>query len=286
MNKSNFSDHMIKTPKAHQGDRRDLSVIVPCYNEADHLMSMAEGLSPYLDSVVGTSRWQYVIVSNGSTDNTPEVMAMIAERWPFSLLLRLKRPDYGRALREGLRKAEGKWAFLINVDFWDHLFLSWAWQHRNMYDLFIGSKRADPYLDKRPRYRKILSWGLNALLQVYFGLVATDTHGQKLLSLEPLDPVLHACVMNRGQYDTEFTLRSQRSGLRIAELPVPITETRKQRNLMLKKIIQNLIDIIKLKQIMKRVPTSGGIHYHRYSRLDMESQVNSSAARRKMSYQD
>ena len=77
--------------------------------------------------------------------------------------------------------------------------------------------------------------------------------------------------MHRGQFDTEFTIRSQRAGLRLAEFPVPIAEIRTQRNLMLKKIIQNLYDIFKLKKILRNVPDSGQIYYHRYSRIDYKS---------------
>jgi len=252
----------------------ELSVIVPCYNEANNIMSMSEGLSAHLDRAVGRDRWQFVLISNGCKDDTPAVLYKVCKRWPLSLSLFLRRADYGNALREGLSVAEGRWAFIINVDFWDDEFLSWAWGNRQFYDLIIGSKRADPYLDRRPRYRKTLSWGLNVLLQLGFGLVATDTHGQKLLRLRTLRPILDACVMSRGQFDTEFTLRAQRKGLRIAEVPVPIIEERKQRNLMLKKIIQNFIDIRKLKKVIKHVPASGGIYYHRYSRREVELGVN------------
>jgi len=39
-------------------------------------------------------------------------------------------------------------------------------------------------------------------------------------------PVLGQCVMRRGQFDTEFTLRALRAGLWLAEVPVPIVEIR------------------------------------------------------------
>ena len=247
-----------------------LSVIVPSYNEASRIMTMAETLSVHLDRIVGKDKWQFVIVSNGCKDNTGQVIKTIVERWPLTLSSSLKKPNYGNALREGLKEAQGEWAFIINVDHWDPVFLSWAWQHRHMYDLFVGSKRGDPTLDGRPKFRKILTWGLNFILQGFFGLVVTDTHGQKVLHLEILKPVLDSCVMSCGQFDTEFILRSQRRGIKIAELPVPIRENRKQRNLMLKKIAQNFVDLIKLARVLKNVPATRGVHYHRFSRIDLE----------------
>lgn len=252
-------------------DFPELSIIIPCFNEGGYLPSACEDLASVLDCVVGKDRWQIVFVPNGCTDDTELVIETISQKWPSTLAVSLEKSNYGKALREGLLNAEGKWALIINVDFWDADFISWAWGQRKNYDLIIGSKRADPNLDKRPKYRRVLSWGLNVLLQIYFGLVATDTHGQKLLNLHTLRPILESCVMYRGQYDTEFTLRIQRKGLRLAEVPVPITELRKQRNLMIKKIIQNFVDIFRLKQVMKHIPQdSKGIRYHRYSRADME----------------
>jgi glycosyltransferase involved in cell wall biosynthesis len=248
-----------------------LSVITPCSNEGKHLLDMARALSPHLNRISGKGNWQFVFANNGSNDNTQKVISQIQEMWPSSISLNLNRPNYGNALKQGLKHAEGGWAAIINVDFWDSLFLSWAWSHRNNYDLIIGSKRADPYLDERPKYRKILSWGLNVWLQLVFGLVSTDTHGQKLLYMPSMRPVLKDCVMTRGQYDTEFTLRAQRKGLRIAEVPVPIKEERKPRTLMIKKILQNVIDITRLKLTLNKVSATEGIHYHRYSRNDMNS---------------
>lgn len=246
----------------------NLSVIVPVYNEEGHLEEMAEGLSSYLDKIVGRGGWQFVFVNNGSKDSSAKVIEHILKKWPRGLSVYLAKPDYGNALRAGLREAQGEFALIINVDFWDPTFIAWTWENRDRYDLFIGSKRADPTIDNRQKYRRILSWGLNFILQGYFGLVASDTHGQKVLKMSTLRPILDSCVMSRGQFDTEFTLRTQRAGLRIAEFPVPIVETRKQRNLMFKKIKQNVIDLRRLKKIMKKVPFSGGIYYHRYSRID------------------
>lgn len=251
-----------------------LSIIIPCYNEADVLLSLSEVLSLFLDNVVGENIWQFVFVSNGCTDNTQNVLSKIYDQWPNTSNVFLDKPNYGFALRKGLEKAEGKWALIINVDFWDKNFISWAWGKRQAYDLILGSKLGNPFLDKRPKYRKFLSFVLNFILQAYFGGVVSDTHGQKLLYLPKIRPILKTCVMNRGQFDTEFTLKCQRKGLKLAEAPVPIEESRKQKNLMLKKILQNLIDIYRLNKILKNIPQTDNLFYHRYSIQDLKNIEN------------
>jgi hypothetical protein len=172
----------------------------------------------------------------------------------------------------GLRHSQGEWAYIINVDFWDDIMLAWCWQHRGLYDLVLGSKRSDPSLNHQHNYRKLLSWGLNSVLQFVFGFVGSDTHGQKFLHLPTLRPILDACVMRRGQFDTELTLRAMRAGLWLAEIPVPVTELRPPRNLMFTKIFRNIVDIRRLRAVMRRIPSDRPVRYHRWAREDLLGQ--------------
>ncbi|MBV8769878.1 MAG: glycosyltransferase family 2 protein [Hyphomicrobiales bacterium] len=246
-----------------------LSIVVPIYNEEGLLWQMAETLSRDLDATVGIGAWQYVLVENGSTDATPKIVERIVATWPGSIKVALPRPNIGLALRRGLEAAQSDYAYIINVDFWDGLFLRWAWANRLSYDLILGSKRADPSLNRLPPYRKMLSWGLNLLFQVFFGFVGRDTHGQKMLYLPAMLPIIERCVMERGQFDTEFTLRALRRGLWVAEVPVPVMEQRRQRNLMIRKIWNNLVDVLRLNRVMSPIPFTK-TRYHRWAREDME----------------
>lgn len=248
----------------------DLCIVVPIFNEEKILWDMAEQLAFHLDDIIGKDKWQYVLVDNGSIDSTPQIIERIKEKWPKSIPVRLGRPNIGEAFSAGLERAESEYAYIINADWWDPVFLQWSWSHRERYDLIVGSGRADYTLYKRSQYRKLLSWGLNSLLWLLFGFVGTDTHGQKLLRMSAMRPILKECVMRRGQFDTEFTIRAMRKGLWIAEVPVPHVEIRKPRNLMLKKIVQNVWDLWRLKRAIRISPATNKIRFHRYAREDME----------------
>lgn len=247
----------------------DLSVVVPIFNEQNDLMRMAEQLAPELDGIAGKNRWQFVLVDNGSSDLSPVICDEIVRRWPQSLKIQLQQPDYGEALYQGLMCATGSWAFIINVDFWDVPFMRWCFKTRGVYDMVMGSKRADHSLNRQANYRRLLSWGLNTILQTAFGFAGSDTHGQKFIYLPALRPIFQQCVMRRGQFDTEFTLRASRQQMWLAEVPVPIVELRAPRNLMLGKIVRNFVDIRRLHRLMQKIPVKA-MRYHRWSREDVE----------------
>src|SRR5215813_7895602 len=248
-----------------------LSVVVPVYNEEGILAEMMEQLAPHLDEIAGAARWQFVLVDNGSTDRSSAICDGIVARWPSSVKVQLRDPNYGEALCQGLAHAKGPWAFIINVDFWDVQFMRWCFRTRGVYDLVMGSKRADMALNKQTKYRRTLSWGLNVILQAVFGFVGSDTHGLKFLYLPSMRPILLQCVMRRGQFDTEFTLRAGRARLWLAEVPVPIVEFRKARNLMLQKVARNIVDILHLRRVRRKIPIEAASRHHRWSREDVEN---------------
>jgi hypothetical protein len=246
-----------------------LSIVIPVFNEQSILMANVEALASYFDGMVGPDSWLFIFVDNGSTDGTPALLRRVVERWPLTRVINLDKPNYGAALKAGLRAATTKWVYMLDIEQWDLPFMTWAWNHRHQYDLFIGSKRADPTLNFQPPYRRLLSAGLNAVLQVLFRYSGTDTHGQKLLNRESLKTIAARCELDRGQFDTELVLRAMRNSKRLVEVPVECRESRPQRNLMIKKIFWNLLALRRLAHVMRDVPFEGQVAYYRFAREDV-----------------
>src|SRR5262245_5475850 len=115
-----------------------LSVVIPVYNEEALLLDAACRLAPYLDEIAGAGRWQFVLVDNGSIDKSSVICDQIVRVWRGSLKVQLQRSNYGEALFQGLMHANGPWAFIINVDFWDVAFMRWCFRTRGVYDLVVG----------------------------------------------------------------------------------------------------------------------------------------------------
>ena len=88
--------------------------VVPAFNEAENLAKLLPQLSACLTDC--SKDWQVVIVDDGSTDNTPLLLARWAQRPGFTVL-RLSR-NFGKeaALTAGLEAACGEVVVTMDAD--------------------------------------------------------------------------------------------------------------------------------------------------------------------------
>jgi glycosyltransferase involved in cell wall biosynthesis len=250
-------------------DDLPVSIVIPLYNEQAIITENLEALGFFFDRLLGAGNWLFILVDNGSTDATPRLVAAALDRWPLSQAIHLADPNYGAALKAGLRSASTKWVYLLDIEQWDLPFITWAWNNRNCYDIFVASKRLDPTLNHQQPYRRVLSTGLNGVLQLFFGFSGTDTHGPKLLNWFAMEAIVNKCELGQGQFDTEFVLRAMRNRKRIVEVPIEYRESRPHRNWMIKKIVGNLLALQRLQRVMRNIPFEGSVRYYRVTREDV-----------------
>lgn len=246
-----------------------LDVVIPVYNEEAILRENAERLARYLDQVIGKGAWRFIFIDNGSQDRTRAIIHELIAEFGAGLYVHESEPNYGRALRAGLKAASSPYVHTCDIEQWDIPFLAWAWSMREKHDYFVGSRRSDPTISKPPFVRRFLSWGLNALIQLFFSYMGTDTHGPKLFNLARLRPIIDICVCDRGQFDSEIVLRAVRAGLRIAEAPIAHAEHRPPRFAIVKKIGWNIVAFTRLNGVLSKVPYTGMVNFHQFSRSDV-----------------
>jgi glycosyltransferase involved in cell wall biosynthesis len=92
-----------------------ISVIMPAYDEAPNLAEVVPRTVAVLEAMATT--YELVVVDDGSTDATPEVMADLVERHPGVRHLRLRR-NCGKsaALQAGFERTEGEVVVLMDAD--------------------------------------------------------------------------------------------------------------------------------------------------------------------------
>ena len=85
-----------------------LSVILPCYNESSNIVGIISSIKSTLQ---GRNDVEIILVDNGSTDSTPQVMEQALQgehNKQFKTLRIEKNIGYGHGIMEGVRIASGE----------------------------------------------------------------------------------------------------------------------------------------------------------------------------------
>ncbi|MEO5618980.1 MAG: glycosyltransferase family 2 protein [Candidatus Eisenbacteria bacterium] len=96
----------------------DLSVVIPAYDEAESLPTLAGELKSVLDARGGS--WEILFVDDGSRDGTAEAIAALAAADPRIKGLSFRR-NFGKsaALATGFRVARGRLVVTMDADLQD-----------------------------------------------------------------------------------------------------------------------------------------------------------------------
>jgi len=224
-----------------------LTIILPSRNEEKILNKTVNSITTFLKGK--KFDYELLVVLNGSTDNSKEILKELIKN-NSSIKVLHSKPGYGHALKKGLKNAKGNYVIVFNVDFFDLQFINMVDVDILGKDLIIGSKRSCWATDERPLSRKMVSLFFNLFLKVVYGFQGSDTHGIKIIKKKVVDTVLSKCKTTSGIFDTEFVLRSQKMGFKIADFPVDVKEIRPTR--FANRLMQTPIDIYNLYQAMEK----------------------------------
>jgi glycosyltransferase involved in cell wall biosynthesis len=95
----------------------NLSVIVPVYNEEPAIAGVVEDLHAVLSGAPEVEAFEILVVDDGSTDGTAEMVRVAAEGKPaIRLLARERNRGYGAAIKHGVRHAAHETVAIIDGD--------------------------------------------------------------------------------------------------------------------------------------------------------------------------
>lgn len=117
-----------------------VSVVVPCFNEADRIAETVGAVKEYLRARLGsTSGFEIITVDDGSTDGTGRVLAELSQRESDLRLVSFpQNRGRGAALRAGIRESTGEYVIALDAD------LSYGVEHiGDMLDAFEKDRATD-----------------------------------------------------------------------------------------------------------------------------------------------
>lgn len=93
----------------------NISIIVPCYNEADNVAHAYRNIKINLPQT--TFRYEIIFVNDGSTDNTKSIIQDLKAADPYIQYLEFPRNrGYGAAVRAGFTQAQFEYLVYIDGD--------------------------------------------------------------------------------------------------------------------------------------------------------------------------
>ena len=206
-----------------------LDVVVPVLNEEKDLPPSIGKLHDFLSSRMADYDWRIVVVDNGSTDSTPEVVKQLSEQYPRVEYLRLEQRGRGRALHHAWTQSKADILSYMDVDLSTDLGALPELVkaiHEEGYDIAIASRlRKGAVVIDRPLKREIISRGYSLLFRSMFFTSFHDAQcGFKAVSRRVAQEVV-PLVQDLGWFfDSELLILSDKSGYRIKEIPVKWTD--------------------------------------------------------------
>ena len=198
-----------------------VSLVLACYNEAEHLSCSFETI---LESLEDLGRpWEVLFVDDVSRDATRDVLADIARSHaalPIRVILHEINTGRGGTVTDGFRAARGDIAGYIDVDLEVHPRYIPSLVRAVEGGADVATLRRIYAFQLRSLDRYVMSRGYSWLVRRMLGVELRDTEtGFKFFAREKLIPVIDEIEDPRWFWDTEFMVRAERAGLRIEEIP-------------------------------------------------------------------
>jgi glycosyltransferase involved in cell wall biosynthesis len=200
-----------------------VEIVVPVYNEERDLERSVRRLRAYLDA-----RFPFhatvTIADNASTDATEQIGRRLAAEVPDVGYLRLNDKGRGRALAAAWLISRADVVAYMDVDLstdLDALLPLVAPLISGHSDVSIGSRLTHGARVRRGWKREVISRCYNAIIRVALGARFHDAQcGFKAIRGDTARRLVPQVENRSWFFDTELLILAQRSGLRIAEVPV------------------------------------------------------------------
>ena len=227
-------------------DQLSLSVLIAGKDEGmtikDVVMSHIQVLSNYDNRL----SWEIGVLDDGSTDQTPHVLHLLQQSFPYLQVWRNESPSgIASAFAQLASQASHDWIYITSGDGqFDHHCLKILldhWVDQPTTTLGVRVNRYSTYTN----FRSVISHLYRFLTRIAFGVDLVDPGSVKII---PRKFAIAELISKSTMRDAEQLLLSQKSHYPIEFVPIPFNPrtTGRASGAAIKNITANLIDLVRL----------------------------------------
>ena len=195
-----------------------LSVIMPVFNESPTVESVIMKLLQLPIPI------QLVIVNDGSSDGTQEILERFATIPSITVIHHATNQGKGSAVRSALANATGSCVVIQDADLeYDPADLPRLWGpiREGTADVVYGSRYATNSTNDSPLWHRLVNRFITTTANISFGTSLTDIETcYKLFPVSVATELLPGLRENRFGVEIELTAKFVARGLRLVEIPI------------------------------------------------------------------
>jgi dolichyl-phosphate beta-glucosyltransferase len=235
--------------------RPKLSVVLPAFNESHRLPLTLSEIRPYLETRF--PRHEVIVVDDGSTDATADIVRSTARDWPqLRLLQQPKNLGKGAAVKRGVLESSGDLVLFMDADHAtpiEEMELVLPHLESGTYRAVVGVRT---YQHDDSKWRRIMGLSLQILthLIVFDRAVVDSQCGFKCFGSDVAKRIFGLTRIDGGMFDVEIFVIMHRIGVNVLYQPVHWTNKAGSRINFIRCMLLDPVDmvIIRLNSMLGR----------------------------------
>ena len=193
---------------------KSATIVIPAYNEEEGIVGLLESVK----KLNLFEKYEFIVVDDGSSDNTAEV----AGKYPVRVIRHSINKGYGASLKTGVRKATTRRVITLDSDGQhDPVFIDTIVDMLDEYDMVIGERSSTSFQVKS---RKSGKWVIRKTGEMLVDQKLPDYNsGLRGFHRDQIATFLHL-MPNGFSFSTTSTLAYLKEGLNIGTFPIEVVE--------------------------------------------------------------
>jgi dolichyl-phosphate beta-glucosyltransferase len=228
-----------------------LTVIIPAYNEEDHIEGTLLEISGYLKDKDFSC--EIIVIDDGSCDKTADLSRSMSPLFKnFMFLKNDHNRGKGYSVKKGIFAARGKYALFMDADNSTSIyeFDKFLPCLNEGYDAVIASRRLKDSLveEPQPLLRAKMGKFYIFLSRLMLGLNASDFNcGFKVYKIESSRVIFSLQKMDDWSFDVELLFLLKKYGLKIKEVPIRWVHKTGSKVKPVKDAVKSFVSLVKIK---------------------------------------